>query len=362
MANDIRQNQQSTPDYGLGYDESLSATYIAELNESDERVLGASLDGLEADAWLNNDRKAAQELLSDSLEMYLREIARIRLLTAAEEIELADSIARGKAAKKRLECSDALTPQMAAALRGDVARGDAARQHMIEANLRLVVSVAKRYVGRGLALADLIQEGGIGLMRAVEKFDHHRGFKFSTYASWWIRQGITRAIADRARIIRLPVHMTESITKVRTASNLLSQSLGRVPSIEEIAQALGWQVDYVTRVLEAARQPLSFATPVGADAEQTIGDFVPDTGIAPPEIAAQRLVRRDLESALAQLTERERAVLTLHYGMLDGEGLTLAQVGRELGITRERARQIKVEALRRLRESSSSSHLRDYLG
>ncbi len=361
MAEDIEYTQQSTPYYGLEYAESLSAVHTAELNEFDEGVLDVSLKELDDDGWLNTDRKAAQEPLSDSLEMYLRELGRIRLLTAAEEIELAESIARGKAAKKRLESSDAPTPQQAAALRADAARGDAARQHLTEANLRLVVSVAKKYVGRGLGLADLIQEGGIGLMRAVEKFDHHRGYKFSTYATWWIRQAITRAIADRARTIRLPVHMTEAITKVRATSNLLSQSLGRWPSIAEIAEALGWQVAQVARVLDVSRQPVSFDAPLCVDAEQTLGDFVPDTGIAPVEIAAQRLVRNDLESALTQLTERERAVLNLHYGMEDGEGLTLAQVGRELGITRERVRQIKVEALRRLRELPSSSHLRDYL-
>jgi RNA polymerase primary sigma factor len=362
MADDTRHNQQNTTNHGPAYDESVSAAHRADLNEFDERVLGAPLIELEADGWLNADRKAAQDPLPDSVQSYLNEIGRVRLLTAAEEIELADAISRGKAATKRLESSDALTPQLDVALRADAARGDAARQHLIEANLRLVVSIAKKHIGRGLALADLIQEGSIGLMRAVEKFDHHRGYKFSTYATWWIRQAISRAVADRARTIRLPVHMTESMTRVRATSNLLSQSLGRGPRVAEIAQALGWPVDRVAHVLDAARQPLSLEAQVHEEGEQTLGDLVPDTRLAPPEIAAQWLVRHDLESALAQLTERERTVLNLHYGIVDGKELTLAQVGLMLGITRERVRQIKVEALRHLRESAASSHLRDYLG
>jgi RNA polymerase primary sigma factor len=362
MADNTKHNQQNTTDHGRAYDETISAARSVGRNEFDERVLGAPLNELEADGWLNADRKAAQDPLPDSVQSYLNEIGRVRLLTAAEEIELADSISRGKAARKRLESSDALTPQLAEALRADSARGDAARQHLIEANLRLVVSIAKKHIGRGLALADLIQEGSIGLMRAVEKFDHHRGYKFSTYATWWIRQAISRAIADRARMIRLPVHMTESITKVAATTNRLSQALGRRPSVAEIAQELGWQVDQVMRVLNAARQPLSFEALLCADSEQTLEDFVPDGCMATPEIAAQRLVRHDLESALAQLTERERTILKLHYGIVDGKELTLAQVGLMLGITRERVRQIKVEALRRLRESPAGSHLRDYLG
>jgi len=361
MVDDIKYNEQSTPDDGLEHDEPRSAANKGELNEFDQRVMGASLIELEADGWLNVDRQTMHDPLPDSVQSYLNEIGRVRLLTAAEEIELADSIARGKAAKKRLESSDALTPQLAAALRADAARGDAARQHLIEANLRLVVSIAKKHIGRGLAFADLIQEGSIGLMRAVEKFDYHRGCRFSTYATWWIRQAISRSIADRARTIRLPVHMTESMSKVRTASNLLLQSLGRWPNATEIAQALGWPVDQVVRVLDAARQPMSLEEPLNEDGRQTLEDCVPDTQMALPEIAAQRLVRHDLEAALAQLSLRERAVLNLHYGIAGGEELTLAQVGRELGITRERVRQIKVEALGRLRNSPASSHLRDYL-
>jgi RNA polymerase primary sigma factor len=362
MADHIKHNKQSTPDYALEHDESRSATYRAELNEFDEHLPAASLIELEPDGWLNVDRNVAQDLQVDSVQSYLSEIGRVRLLGPAEEIELADSIAGGKAAKGLLESNDALAPQLAEALRADAARGDAARQHLIEANLRLVVSIAKRHIGRGLAFADLIQEGSIGLMRAVEKFDHHRGYRFSTYATWWIRQAISRALADRARAIRLPVHVTESIAKVSATSSLLAQSLGRRPSVSEIAQALGWQIDQVARMLDAARQPLSFEAPIYADGEHTLGDFIPDAHMAPSEIAAQRLVRHDLESALAQLNERERTVLKLHYGIVDGEELTLAQVGRELGITRERARQIKMEALRRLRETPASSHLRDYLG
>jgi RNA polymerase primary sigma factor len=311
---------------------------------------------------LIEDLQAAQDPTLDSVQSYLNEIGRVRLLTAAEEVELAERMARGDAARERLESGEPLDPRLRLALRADSEHGEEARQHLIKANLRLVVSIAKKYIGRGLSLLDLIQEGNIGLMRAVEKFDPHAGNRFSTYATWWIRQAVTRALAEQSRTIRLPVHMSDSVGQVKRASDRLSQSLGRQPTIEEIANAMEQPTERVSKVLEAARTPISLETPVGEEGEHTLGDFISDSGRAAPlEAAATRLMRQDLEAALAQLSERERKILNLRYGILDGRHRTLEEVGREMGMTRERARQIEAEALRRLRSSEVGSHLRDYL-
>jgi RNA polymerase primary sigma factor len=308
------------------------------------------------------DLQAVQDPTLDSVQSYLNEIGRVRLLTAPEEIELAERMERGDGAKERLGSGETLTPQLRLALRTDAERGEEARQHLIQANLRLVVSIAKKYIGRGLSLLDLIQEGNIGLMRAVEKFDPRAGNRFSTYATWWIRQAVTRALAEQSRTIRLPVHMSDSVGQVKRASERLAQSLGRQPTVEEIATTLDQPTDRVTKVLEAARLPISLATPVGEEGDHTLGDFISDTvHAAPVEAAAQRLMREDLAAALQQLTDRERKILNLRYGILDGRHRTLEEVGREMGMTRERARQIEAEALRRLRNSEASSHLRDYL-
>jgi RNA polymerase primary sigma factor len=308
------------------------------------------------------DLQQVQDPTMDSVQSYLNEIGRVRLLTAAEEVELAERMERGGAARARLTSGESLPAMVRAALSADVERGEESRQHLIQANLRLVVSIAKKYIGRGLSLLDLIQEGNIGLMRAVEKFDPRAGNRFSTYATWWIRQAVTRSLAEQSRTIRLPVHMSDSVGQVRRASEKLQQSLGRKPSVEEIAGALDQPVDRINKVLEAARMPISLATPVGEEGDHTLGDFIPDTAhSAPVEAAAQRLMRQDIETALGQLSERERKILNLRYGILDGRHRTLEEVGRELGMTRERARQIEAEALRRLRGSEAGSHLRDYL-
>jgi RNA polymerase primary sigma factor len=298
----------------------------------------------------------------DSVQHYLQEIGRVSLLSAAEEVELAERMERGKAATVRLASAEVLSVQLRTALRADIFSGQDARRHLIQANLRLVVSIAKKYVGRGLALLDLIQEGNIGLMRAVEKFDYHKGNRFSTYATWWIRQAVTRSIAEQGRTIRLPVHMSESVGQVKRAAERLAQALERQPTAEEIATALGQPLDRVERVLEAARRPVSLETPVGEDGEHTLGDFLQDDELpTPADFASQQLLRQDLAAALQHLSERERRIIDLRYGLADGQRRTLEEVGKVLGMTRERARQIEAEALRRLRAPDVGQHLRDYL-
>ena len=300
--------------------------------------------------------RSRQEPALDSVQHYLQEIGRVSLLSAAEEVELAERMERGKAATLRLASAEVLSAQLRTALRADVFSGQDARRHLIQANLRLVVSIAKKYVGRGLALLDLIQEGNIGLMRAVEKFDYHKGNRFSTYATWWIRQAVTRAIAEQGRTIRLPVHMSESVGQVKRAAERLAQALERQPTAEEIATALGQPLDRVERVLEAARRPVSLETPVGEDGEHTLGDFLQDDELpTPADFASQQLLRQDLAAALQHLSERERRIIDLRYGLADGQRRTLEEVGKVLGMTRERARQIEAEALRRLRAPRSGS-------
>lgn len=298
----------------------------------------------------------------DAVQHYLQEIGRVALLTAAEEVELAERIERGNAAQSRIEVDGELSLPLRRALDRDYQSGNDARRHLIQANLRLVVSIAKKYVGRGLSLLDLIQEGNIGLMRAVEKFDHRKGNRFSTYATWWIRQAVTRAIAEQGRTIRLPVHMSESVSQVKRTAERLAQSLERQPTADEIAIALGQPTERIQRVLEAARRPVSLETPVGDEGEHTLGDFLPDDEMPTPgEFASSQLLRRDLCAALDHLNERERRIIDLRYGLVDGRRRTLEEVGRALGMTRERARQIEAEALRRLRSPDVGQHLRDYL-
>jgi RNA polymerase primary sigma factor len=298
----------------------------------------------------------------DPVQHYLQEIGRVALLTAKEEVQLAERIERGNAAQVRAAEAVELTLPLRRSLEQEIASGKDARRHLIQANLRLVVSIAKKYVGRGLSLLDLIQEGNIGLMRAVEKFDYRKGNRFSTYATWWIRQAVTRAIAEQGRTIRLPVHMSESVGQVKRTSERLAQSLERQPTAEEIAIALGQPIERIQRVLEAARRPVSLETPVGDEGEHTLGDFLPDDELpSPGEFASAQLLRQDLSAALDHLSERERRIIDLRYGLVDGRRRTLEEVGRALGMTRERARQIEAEALRRLRSPDVGQHLRDYL-
>ena len=273
--------------------------------------------------------------IEDPVRMYLKEIGKVPLLSADEEVELAKRMAEGdENAKKRLA----------------------------EANLRLVVSIAKRYVGRGMLFLDLIQEGNLGLIKAVEKFDYHKGFKFSTYATWWIRQAITRAIADQARTIRIPVHMVETINKLIRVSRQLLQELGREPTPEEIAAELDMPVERVREILKISQEPVSLETPIGEEEDSHLGDFIQDDNVpVPAEAAAQTLLKEQLDEVLDTLTEREQKVLRLRFGMDDGRARTLEEVGKEFDVTRERIRQIEAKALRKLRHPSRSRKLRDYL-
>jgi len=298
----------------------------------------------------------------DAVQHYLLEIGHVALLSAAEEVELAERIERGNAVARRLAAAEDLSPQLRAAFAAAVADGQAARCQLIQANLRLAVSIAKKYVGHGLALLDLIQEGNIGLMRAVEKFDYHKGNRFSTYAHWWIRQAVTRALAEQSRTVRLPVHLSESVGQVTRATARLAQALARQPTAEEIATALGHSVAWVEQVLAATRRPISLETPVGEDGEHTLGDVVPDQAVPPPaDCAVQLLLQRDVAVVLDHLTARQRRIIDLRYGLSDGRRRTLEEIGRLLGMTRERARQIEAEALQRLRTLEIARHLREYL-
>lgn len=300
--------------------------------------------------------------ISDTVRLYLQEIGETALLTPQEEVWLAQRIERGKIAQARLERGDYASEEERQALLHDKEDGERARAHLIQANLRLVVSVAKKYIGRGLSFLDLIQEGNIGLMKATEKFDYKRGYKFSTYATWWIRQAITRAISDQSRTIRLPVHVGETINRIKKMSHRLQQILEREPTQLEVARALDMPEEKIRQILEAARLPVSLEAPIGQDGDAFLGDFIEDETQPPPiEVASQQLLRQQLEEALSRLTERERRIIVLRYGLEDGQFRTLEEVGREFGITRERIRQIEAKALRKLRHPSCSRMLRGYL-
>lgn len=297
----------------------------------------------------------------DPVRMYLREIGRVSLLTAQEELVLAQRIEYGEEASARL-CRGEYANDERPSLMRLVAECESAREHLIRANLRLVVSIAKKYLGRGLSFLDLIQEGNIGLMRATEKFDYHKGFKFSTYATWWIRQAITRSISDQSRTIRLPVHVGETINRIKRTANKLEQCMEREPTHDEVADALGITVDKVRRVLDVARQSVSLEMPVGAEGDASLADFIEDNrNAAPIESAAQRLLREQINTALQKLPERERKIIQLRYGLNDGRYRTLEEVGREFGITRERIRQIEAKVLRKLRHPYYGRSLRSYL-
>jgi RNA polymerase sigma factor, sigma-70 family len=297
----------------------------------------------------------------DPVRMYLREIGRVSLLTHAEEMQLAQQVEQGDLCAERLRSGDYSDEELCE-LQRLAAEGDAARQRLIQANLRLVVSIAKKYLGRGLSFLDLIQEGNIGLMRATEKFDYRKGFKFSTYATWWVRQAIIRSISDHGRTIRLPVHVGETINRVRRTAHQLQQVMGRDATPDEIGAALGISSDKVRRVIDAARQTVSLEMPVGNDGDAVLGDFIEDnTSTAPIDCANQQIIREQIDLVLQKLPERERKIIQLRYGLDDGRYRTLEEVGREFGITRERIRQIEAKVLRKLRHPHFGSNLRGYL-
>lgn len=315
---------------------------VSDNDMSDDPVLLEDIDDVDDVEELPEVDLAKVELsvpegigLDDPVRMYLKEIGKVPLLSAEEEIELA----------KRMELGD-----------------DEAKKRLAEANLRLVVSIAKRYVGRGMLFLDLIQEGNLGLIKAVEKFDYKKGYKFSTYATWWIRQAITRAIADQARTIRIPVHMVETINKLMRISRQLVQELGREPSAEEIAVKLDMSVEKVREILKIAQEPVSLETPIGEEEDSHLGDFIQDDNVpVPAEAATYTMLKEQIVEVLTTLTEREQRVLRLRFGLDDGRSRTLEEVGKEFNVTRERIRQIEAKALRKLRHPSRSKKLRDYL-
>ncbi|RKI91140.1 RNA polymerase sigma factor RpoD [Parablautia intestinalis] len=311
--------------------------------------------------------------IEDPVRMYLKEIGKVPLLNAEEEIELAQKMENGAVAKEKIVILEKrlenLTGEEANDLKEEIQKlkieldtGDEAKKRLAEANLRLVVSIAKRYVGRGMLFLDLIQEGNLGLIKAVEKFDYRKGYKFSTYATWWIRQAITRAIADQARTIRIPVHMVETINKLIRVSRQLLQELGREPTPEEIAEEMSLPVERVREILKISQEPVSLETPIGEEEDSHLGDFIQDDNVpVPADAAAFTLLKEQLIEVLGTLTEREQKVLRLRFGLDDGRARTLEEVGKEFNVTRERIRQIEAKALRKLRHPSRSRKLKDYL-
>ena len=313
-----------------------------------------------------NEAANVTMLTGDPVRMYLKEIGKVPLLSAAEEIDLAMKIEAGVAAAAELDKAEEEGRELERREKRRLGRveqvGIDAKQQLIEANLRLVVSIAKRYVGRGMLFLDLIQEGNLGLIRAVEKFDYTKGFKFSTYATWWIRQAITRAIADQARTIRIPVHMVETINKLVRIQRQLLQELGREPTPEEIGKEMGLPAERVREIQKISQEPVSLETHIGEEEDSQLGDFIEDdAAVVPPDAASFSMLQEQLSKVLDGLAERERKVISLRFGLEDGHPRTLEEVGREFGVTRERIRQIESKTLAKLRHPSRSSKLKDYL-
>ena len=344
---------------------------ISEEDDDDDEIILSEEDDVEVE---KIDLSVPEGVsVEDPVRMYLKEIGKVPLLSAEEEIELAQKMEAGAVATEKIaileermvDAEESEIEEMKEEIKNlqkDVDFGSEAKKRLAEANLRLVVSIAKRYVGRGMLFLDLIQEGNLGLIKAVEKFDYRKGYKFSTYATWWIRQAITRAIADQARTIRIPVHMVETINKLIRVSRQLLQELGREPSPEEIAEEMDIPVERVREILKISQEPVSLETPIGEEEDSHLGDFIQDENVpVPADAAAFTLLKEQLEEVLDTLTEREQKVLKLRFGLDDGRARTLEEVGKEFNVTRERIRQIEAKALRKLRHPSRSRKLRDYL-
>jgi RNA polymerase primary sigma factor len=373
----------------LASDDVTLAVVVEAVGEVAEMPTNADLDEIEADAEVaeaaaielpkvapakttkkkvkkRENLNAVAPLTGDPVRMYLKEIGKVPLLTAAQEVDLAMKIEAGLEATARLDEAEGTGTTLDRAEKRRLQRiervGLDAKQQLVEANLRLVVSIAKRYVGRGMLFLDLIQEGNLGLIRAVEKFEYQKGFKFSTYATWWIRQAITRAIADQARTIRIPVHMVETINKLIRVQRQLLQELGREPSPEEIGDKMEMTADRVREILKISQEPVSLETPIGEEEDSQLGDFIEDgEAVVPPDAASFSMLQEQLSKVLDGLAERERKVIELRFGLVDGHPRTLEEVGREFGVTRERIRQIESKTLCKLRHPSRSSKLKDYL-
>ena len=348
----------------LGID-TVGEDYVPDLNEDGAPSAG-EIEEISEEEMVDPNSMLDSFGTDDPVRMYLKEIGKVNLLTSEEEVELAQSMGAGNMAQAQLDEMSQAGEDIPAEVREEldkiIRKGEAAKQRLAEANLRLVVSIAKRYVGRGMQFLDLIQEGNLGLIKAVEKFDHEKGFKFSTYATWWIRQAITRAIADQARTIRIPVHMVETINKVIRVSRQLLQELGHDPSPEEIAKEMGMPEDKVREILKIAQEPVSLETPIGEEEDSHLGDFIPDEDASEPaEAASFTLLKEQLVEVLGTLTPREEKVLKLRFGLEDGRTRTLEEVGKEFNVTRERIRQIEAKALRKLRHPSRSKKLKDFL-
>ena len=343
-----------------------SEDFLADLPDEDGEPAMDEIAEIEEEELVDPNTLVDSFNIDDPVRMYLKEIGRVPLLSADEEVVLATAMSAGRAAQERIdeaaENEETIPDEELAQLKKDIKEGNKAKQKLAEANLRLVVSIAKRYVGRGMLFLDLIQEGNLGLIKAVEKFDYTKGYKFSTYATWWIRQAITRAIADQARTIRIPVHMVETINKVIRVSRQLLQELGHDPSAEEIAAEMNMPVDKVRDILKIAQEPVSLETPIGEEEDSHLGDFIPDEDASEPsEAASFSLLKEQLMEVLDTLTPREKKVLELRFGIVDGRTRTLEEVGKEFNVTRERIRQIEAKALRKLRHPSRSKKLRDFL-
>jgi len=358
--------QQEGSDVAEETDDDDDDTISAEEKEQIEIPLPKPAKATKKKVKRRTESATVAPLTGDPVRMYLKEIGKVPLLTAAQEVDYAMKIEAGLEATAKLEEAERLGIELDRAERRRLRRieqvGIEAKQSLVEANLRLVVSIAKRYVGRGMLFLDLIQEGNLGLIRAVEKFDYEKGFKFSTYATWWIRQAITRAIADQARTIRIPVHMVETINKLIRVQRQLLQELGREPSPEEIGEQMEMSAERVREILKISQEPVSLETPIGEEEDSQLGDFIEDgEAVVPPEAASFSMLQEQLSKVLDGLSERERKVIELRFGLTDGHPRTLEEVGREFGVTRERIRQIESKTLCKLRHPSRSSKLKDYL-